>query len=147
MILQPKSNGFLYTLLLVFCLGFSSKTTAQSCAGPYQYFESFRPASTRNTMGGGVNGTAGGEGWTFSNAAVTPALPGAGFPRTGLYVLSVGNAVNYNAITPALSNANVFNFYYRSKDATNNVTFSLEWSTDNFGSVAGTTSLTTTGST
>jgi hypothetical protein len=127
---------------MVFVILFSSTSwicTAQT-SGPYSYFESFRPNSSRATM-------IATDGWAFSNSAVTPASSLAN-ARSGNNFLSLGNGVGYNAVTPSLSNPNLFKFYYKSSSAINNVTFRVDWSANNFVTTKGrVTGIVTSGTT
>ena len=124
--LKIKIFNFDIRLLLVFLLStLCWKSNAQT-SGSYEFFESFRPTSARATM-------IATDGWSFNTAAVTPATALAN-ARTGNNILSFGNVAGNNAITPSLNNPNVFKFYYRSSSATNNVTFKVDWSANNFAS-------------
>ena len=107
MILQPKSNGFLYTLLLVFCLGFSSKTVAQNCVGPYKAFESFKTAVVPSS-------------WSLNTGATAFTVQtGSANSRSGLYYLqqsgtnsTVPAGGNYpSVITSAYTNPKLVSFY------------------------------------
>ena len=86
---QLKSLQLL--LVVFFVIGSSTKVQGQ-CIGPYQYFDSFRPASGRPTM---ILATgSGGDGWILSAASVTPANAAAN-ARTGInYFLPQLQTVN-----------------------------------------------------
>jgi len=129
---------FLYNFSLV-VIAFTS--SAQSSSGPYSYFESFRAPTSRASM-------ISTDGWTFSNSGVSPGSSST-VSRTGMYLLTLGNVVGYNAITPTMNNPNVFKFYYRSSSATNNVTFKVDWSANNFATapIGSVTGITTSGAT
>lgn len=101
----------------------TSNVTAQS-SGPYSFYESFRVSTARPNM-------VATDGWYFSHVKVT-LNSGSTLARTGSYFLTLGNSAGYNVITPSLKSPNEFKFYYRSSSATNNVTFKVEWSTNNF---------------
>ncbi len=126
---KTKDFNFPTKLLLVlFFSGISWMTNAQT-SGPYSFFESFRPAGSRATM-------ISTDGWAFNPVGVTPATNIAQ-ARSGINILNLGNAVNNTVTTPALTNPNVFKFYYKCAAATGTVTFTVDWSADNFGTTLG----------
>ena len=123
-ILQPKSNGFLYTLFLVFCLGLSYKSFAQ-CTGPYARFESFAASGTNP-----ATATASPSFTTFSTATV--AFGSSAAARSGkFFCQTLGNGGWL--MTPAISYAKTFSFYIKTTTSPKGpVSFTVEYSTDNF---------------
>jgi len=141
-VLPQNSTRLLYVLLLVFCLGFSSQTQAQCTTGPYQYFESFkRPALSPFTS------LMTPDGWSFNGTAAITVGGAAASARSGLNFVVFGaapGAIGNNLVTPVFSNPSEIRFFYRSSSSTN-CNFLVEWSTDGFSSVAGSSSGTTSG--
>lgn len=120
--------SFRWVFALVALLGLSGINTTQAqCIGPYQEYQSFQITKT----------TLSGLGWVFSTAAVTPATS-ATASRSGGNALSFGNAIGNNVTLPAIPNPAIFQFYCKSSVATRDVLFTVEWSTDNFATIAGT---------
>ena len=117
---QLKSLQLLIVVFLV--LGSVGKTQAQTCIGPYQGFESCRTKGATGTPNTMAN-----DGWVFSASA--SAGFGATNARNGSYFISLPNPVQ-SIVSPLLTNPDKFQFYYRSSNATNNVTFRVEYSTD-----------------
>lgn len=117
---HPKPVRFLFSILLVLVFGVTTKTAAQ-CIGPYQGFESCKRAAS-SPFGSLMTG------WSFS-ATAQPATSIA-TSRTGTYFINIPNKGDY-VVTPLIATPDKFQFYYKSSNAINNVTFRVEYSTDN----------------
>ena len=75
-------------------------------------------------------------GWVFSATAVTPSPSN---PRSGNNALTLGNTVGNAATTPAIVSPSIFQFYCKDTNINDrDVVFKVEWSTNNFVSIAGT---------
>lgn len=112
---------YLRTLaVLLFAVGVAAPAHSQ-CIGPYQFYESFGPSTTKATMIA--------NGWQFSSITVTPGNTGS-IIRSGMHILSVGNAVLNNAITPVFATPDQFQYYYKSNSSTNSVVYEVSCSTD-----------------
>jgi hypothetical protein len=118
------TQSFRWVFILTVMLNLSVTNSAQAqCIGPYQEYQSF--VITRANLIA--------AGWTLS----TPVNPANSNPRTGANALTMGNAITNSVTTPAIASPNIFQFYCKSSSAARDVLFTVEWSTDNFATIAG----------
>jgi len=139
--LFKKNNSSLYLLALtaILYLGANSSSWAQ-CIGPYQMFESCR---TKGAIG--TPNTMANDGWVFSSAGVTVVTSNISNARSGTNYLVIPSGGVLTS--PVFSNPSVFSVYLRGANATVG-NYKIEWSTDDFVTIGGTSgSLNTGGST
>jgi hypothetical protein len=121
-----QSFRWVFILAPMLSLGVTNSAQAQ-CIGPYQEYQSFGTLTRTNLQ------TAG---WVFNNTSVSPSASNA---RSGNNALTFGNTAGNAATTPAMVSPNIFQFYCKDTNINDrDVVFKVEWSTDNFVSIAGT---------
>jgi hypothetical protein len=109
-------NSFFF-LLVFFCVVFAPKIVAQTCLGPYQYFEGVK--SRANMLL---------DNWALSPAGATTVTNNSGNARSGSSYAVLGTT-NHMLTTPMIANPSEFKFYIRGA-TTATANFKVEWSTD-----------------
>lgn len=104
-------------LLFFFFLGFSSKLEAQTCIGPYQYFEGVKSRANMIT-----------DTWAISPVGATTITNNSSNARSGSSYVVLGTT-NHMITTPKIVNPSTFSFYIRGANASI-ASFKVEWSTD-----------------
>ncbi len=117
---------------------FAPFAEAQTCIGPYQYFESCKRAAASP-----FSSLMTADNWVFSSAGttvvntITNARSG-----TNYVVIPVGSSLT----TPVIASPNAFLFYARGANATT-ANFKVDWSIDNFATSTTLSGLSTGGTT
>jgi hypothetical protein len=124
-----------YYLFLFFIIGFLPTATAQTCIGPYQYFESVKSRAAMIT-----------DTWALSPAGATTLTTTPSNARSGSSFVVLGTT-NHMITTPKIVSPDKFLFYIRGAN-TSVASFKAEWSTDaTFATVNGTTGTLNSGGT
>ncbi len=125
-------------VIMVCCLMFAPFAEAQTCIGPYQYFESCKRAAASP-----FSSLMTADNWVFSSAGttvvntITNARSG-----TNYVVIPAGSSLT----TPVIASPNAFLFYARGANATT-ANFKVDWSIDNFATSTTLSGLSTGGTT
>lgn len=117
LILRGSKEKSLFLFLMIFFTLFTSTMVAQTCIGPYQYFEGVK---TRATM---ITDT-----WALSPAGATTVTSTPGNARSGSSYVVLGTT-NHMITTPKIASPSTFKFYIRGA-STATANFKVEWSTD-----------------